>query len=351
MVKKRIGIISFGNGGILHYNLDLCYILQEVYDIYFFTNEDVSCYSFLKQVTVVRDLDLSRFNAISNVFKRYPKLDVYHIGSFHPSLYYSFFWSNYYANRVILTIHDCKVHPYSLSVKAIKMRLAFNKILLRRVLKKVKIVLCLSSFVASQARVEFGVNAGIIKLANFKFKFEQISKTRFIKNKEHVHLLYFGTIDKYKGVEHVINLLNYLKSNEFNNIKIVIAGRIAKPYKKVLNSFKEALIFDRFIHDQEVHSFFSNSDVLLAPYDEVSQSGVVSLSLSYQLPVIASSIGSFSEFIKPSNGLLLEEMSPINILNAVNSVLAMKKYRAFSVFDDLELKRNEYLSLYSLITK
>ena len=53
----------------------------------------------------------------------------------------------------------------------------------------------------------------------------------------------------------------------------------------------------QFIPDEEMELYFKAADVLVLPYKEIFQSGVLFLAYSFGLPVIATDVGSFREDI------------------------------------------------------
>ena len=63
-----------------------------------------------------------------------------------------------------------------------------------------------------------------------------------------------------------------------------------------------------FIPSDEVGTYFSASDVVVLPYKNASQSGIIPLAYSYQRPVIASDIKGIREMvIDGKTGILFEK--------------------------------------------
>ena len=76
---------------------------------------------------------------------------------------------------------------------------------------------------------------------------------------------------------------------------LVWKGVLIKELKKYSNdSIKITL---RYIKDEEIEIYFKASDVVVLPYLEFSQSGVLFLAYSFGKPVIAPNIGNFSRDI------------------------------------------------------
>ena len=112
-----------------------------------------------------------------------------------------------------------------------------------------------------------------------------------------------------------------------NNINLVIAG---KPWKNDLTKY-EKIIADcnlqhriismyRFIDNDERDLLFSATDVNVIPYKKIFQSGVLLMALSYKLPVIASKLLPFEEFLEDVKDVLFFENENVTDLsNKINT--------------------------------
>jgi glycosyltransferase involved in cell wall biosynthesis len=348
----KIAIISHGRGGMLHYALDLVSILEDEFEVTLFTTEDLKDFVVSNKVNIVQEINLTKFNSARLILDTFLDFDAYHFTSFHPSLYSLLFKRKKRLENVFFTMHDCNVHPYNYSfIKRIKIKFIYNKFLMKIFLKKINCTVTLSAYVAGQANQKFNIDTFIIRLPNYSNKFRVIPKESDYFSKKGTTLLVFGSIEKYKGVDKIIDLLKYIEENDINDINFIIAGRVSEAYLESFQSFKNLSLHDRFILDSEVDTLFKQADYIIAPYEEVSQSGVLSLALDYHLPIIASDIGSFSEYIKPENGKLLKEMTPISILKIINEGV-LKRSKNCKV-DELEKEQQleKYVALYSSVQK
>ena len=118
-------------------------------------------------------------------------------------------------------------------------------------------------------------------------------------------LLLFGNIRPYKGIEYALLALDILKA-KYSGLKLIIAGLVGEyghywtEIEKIIDS--EALKGDvleelRFIPDEEIEVFFKAADLMVLPYKHIFQSGVLFLSLSFGLPVVATDVGSLREAV------------------------------------------------------
>jgi glycosyltransferase involved in cell wall biosynthesis len=130
---------------------------------------------------------------------------------------------------------------------------------------------------------------------------------KFNLNKECLEVLFFGRLENYKGIDTLVRAYEILKKENLK-IKLTIAGR-GKIDKDLENKINElGIIFKNYwISNEELCQLIENCDVLVAPYKNATQSGMVSVALAYGVPIIATKVGSFSEYIKDGvNGFLID---------------------------------------------
>lgn len=123
-----------------------------------------------------------------------------------------------------------------------------------------------------------------------------------------VSLLFFGKVLRYKGID---LLLDALEKVNFP-FRLVIAG-VSKdgPLTQELTSaiashpHASAIVWhNRFIEDDEIRPLFEAADVLLLPYRHIDQSGVLFQAFRYGVPVIASDVGSFRDYVFGDSGFI-----------------------------------------------
>ena len=83
---------------------------------------------------------------------------------------------------------------------------------------------------------------------------------------------------------------------------------------------------NEYIPDREIPTYFSASDVVVLPYKNASQSGIVPLSYSYQRPVIASDIKGIQEMvINQKTGFLFEKNNSEALSESIIDFFSNKK--------------------------
>jgi glycosyltransferase involved in cell wall biosynthesis len=118
-----------------------------------------------------------------------------------------------------------------------------------------------------------------------------------------LRVLLFGRIFAYKGLEHLVRAEAMLK-DLLPNLRITVAGRGDDPwvFQPLMGEAGRYDIRNRFIEDAEVAQLFLDADVVVLPYTEASQSGVLNLAAAFGKPVIVTDVGELRAAVQP-NGL------------------------------------------------
>ncbi|KKG82671.1 glycosyltransferase [Methanosarcina mazei] len=141
-------------------------------------------------------------------------------------------------------------------------------------------------------------------------------------NEEENTILFFGRILEYKGIDYLIKA-EPLISEKIPNIKIIIAGSgDFSKYESMINHKNHFEIINEYIPDEKVSELFQKSSVVVLPYIEASQTGIIPIAYAFKKPVVATDVGSLSEvivdgvtgFIVPPRDSKLLADSLLNIL-------------------------------------
>lgn len=133
-------------------------------------------------------------------------------------------------------------------------------------------------------------------LLSNNFKKRQV---QFLPNKR-INFLFFGRIEKYKGIG---VLIDAYKKIDTDTVSLTIAGNgDFSEYEKVAESCKNISIINRYIQESEIEDLFLNSNtVLVVPYLDATQSGVIPIAVDYGIPIIASETGGLREQLDEGN--------------------------------------------------
>lgn len=127
---------------------------------------------------------------------------------------------------------------------------------------------------------------------------------------EECRFLFFGSISEYKGIETLLQAFHKVSSNVAKRISLSIYGKESYTgWKRLLDKSDNNIHHHvRFVDDNEIPNIFNSHHFLVLPYKQVTQSGPMSIALSYGVPIIASNIGIFANLIENGkNGFLFEK--------------------------------------------
>ncbi|KFF02447.1 glycosyltransferase family 4 protein [Flavobacterium reichenbachii] len=151
------------------------------------------------------------------------------------------------------------------------------------------------------------------------------------KKTDRFSLLFFGQIKKVKGLDILLSAISILKKRKCN-VELTIAGKAWKSdlneYKKMIEELQieDTVVTDfRYIPDNEVSDFYHKADLVVLPYKNIYQSGVLLLTLSYGKPVICSDLKPFKEIIEHNeNGFLFESQNADDLASKIQEIIADK---------------------------
>ena len=119
-------------------------------------------------------------------------------------------------------------------------------------------------------------------------------------------LLFFGRILPYKGLDVLLDAFPLIKKHIPEAKLLIVGSGDLGPYGARLRNLQDVSVVNRWIADDEVAFYFAQADVLVAPYNDASQSGVIPIAYAFKLPVIATRVGGLPEQVEDGKtGLLV----------------------------------------------
>lgn len=289
---------------------EVCVIFPEHSNISHFGNKIKFHYTPL--INKMFSFNSFRFNRlimeVSNA-----KPDVIHITMPHPWLlpFLFLYWKKY---PIISTIHDIKKHPgdwmpflWNLSLRMQKKY--SDKLIVHGNLLKQQLVL--SEGVSEDKIV-------VIPHGAYSFFLQY----RNINIVEENAILFFGRIVDYKGIEYLIKAESLL-IKQFPDLKIIIAGTgDFSKYESLIENKKNFEIINEFIPDDKVAELFQRTKIVVLPYIEASQSGIIPIGYAFKKPVVATNVGAIPEVIEDGvTGFLVPPRDSEALADAVIKIL------------------------------
>lgn len=126
-----------------------------------------------------------------------------------------------------------------------------------------------------------------------------------------INYLYFGRIDGYKGL-HVLAAAYKKLSKDNHDISLTIAGSgDFSDYEEEYEVLNNCKVDNRYLSDEDIAYYFGKPNtVVVLPYIDATQSGVIGMCFNYNTPVIVSDTGGLKEqlfdgemglFVSPGN--------------------------------------------------
>jgi glycosyltransferase involved in cell wall biosynthesis len=142
--------------------------------------------------------------------------------------------------------------------------------------------------------------------------------------------LFFGRIWEYKGLEYLIGAEPVI-TRELPNARIVIAGagEDFKRYEEMMGNRRDRFIIHNYrIPYKEGAELLQRCSVVVLPYIDASQSGVVPTAYGFKKPVVVTSVGSIPEIVEDGvTGLIVPPRDSEALAQAVIRLLKDEKLR------------------------
>jgi len=138
-------------------------------------------------------------------------------------------------------------------------------------------------------------------------------------------LLFFGHIERYKGLDVLVEAMSYLKDYD---VKLLVAGKANISLEPLKERIGELSLEDNiywhthFINDEDVEEIYSYCKIVALPHRHIDQSGILMSAINFGKPVVASNIGGFSEIIEDGKqGLLFKPEDPLDLAKKIIKII------------------------------
>ncbi len=220
---------------------------------------------------------------------------------------------------VIITCHNVLPHA----------RFPFDSVLTRSVLKKASGCIVHSkedesNLVAMLPKMPFRRNPHPTYNAYRIKGMDRDSACKILDiNTDEKVLLFFGFVQKYKGLDILINAAPAIVK-ALDNVRICVVGDFGDKHEEYMSMIgstgvKEVfMIRDGYVPDAEVEPYFAAADLCVCPYRSATQSGIVQIAFGFGLPVIATNVGGLPEAVTDDKtGYIVAPEDPDALASAV----------------------------------
>ncbi|HIF9133595.1 TPA: glycosyltransferase [Photobacterium damselae] len=299
-------IISFGRkGGLPIYAKSIIsriigkgcnfWLFQSIFSDYLITNKNVtSIYTFNNKFQfILSTIFVLPFVIFMIIYKAYKLNDkkiyfpYYHMWSL-PIIYIA----KLFKMDIYFTVHDSIMHKGDFNI--------LESFLLNHSIKESNNLIFLTEHVKNETKKILDLskkNLYVSKLGYVETEFDDL----FVKKNDAKSdsFLFLGRVSKYKGVE--LLLESFINSELLINKKLTIAGKSNysidyNRYSKISN----LTIIDEFLSDSDMINLINNHDVLVLPYLEATQSGILTFAIKSNIQIILTDVGGLSEQIPDS---------------------------------------------------
>lgn len=154
----------------------------------------------------------------------------------------------------------------------------------------------------------------------------------------HRYILFAGKISRYKGLDYLLPAM--VKVHErCPDVRLVVAGGGKYHFDISQYQLKDYIdIRNRFIPDTELVALIDNSQFVVCPYTDATQSGVVMSAFAYNKPVLVTNVGGLPEMVGQGRyGRIVKEKDTdalaAAIVDLLNDQSAIDRYRRNIISD------------------
>lgn len=214
---------------------------------------------------------------------------------------------------VVTTVHDIHIHPGDTSSAKIP------RIFAKTLVSSSNAIVVHGEGLRQDAIVEFGISAAKTFVMRHPplFLYADIAKRRKLSKPADglFRVLFFGRLHAYKGIGILLEAARSLHE-KVPHLRLTIAGTGDDISSLIDRSLVHRDLMDRdrgwirlerrFISRAETAQMFMDADLVVLPYVEASQSGVLMLAMAFGLPVVASNVGEMPHVVESTGmGLLV----------------------------------------------
>ncbi|MBR6384096.1 MAG: glycosyltransferase [Lachnospiraceae bacterium] len=171
---------------------------------------------------------------------------------------------------------------------------------------------------------------------------EIVEKDKFDIDDNTKLLLFFGFVREYKGLKHLINAMPEIVER-IPDCRLLVVGSFGDDKQDYLdlieskNVGKYIYLKDTYTPDNEVEKYFAATDLVVLPYEDATQSGIVQISFGFEKTVLVTNVGGLPDVVdNMKTGYVVNSGNDSEISDAVIDFFENNRSDSFSQ----EIKNN-----------
>lgn len=218
----------------------------------------------------------------------------------------------------VLVVHDAAPHPGENG---------WRRPLMRNDYRQADLLVSLTGSVRDRLSAEMGVPPGkVILSAHGPLRYGSGGMRTL--GAPPYQLLLFGRLLPYKGIDRLIEAMRLLEEENFPaRLRLVGQGPL-----KIESLPGNTELDRRWVGDEEIPGLFAQSDLLVLPYQEASQSGVLAIAQHLGLPPLVTPVGGLIEQVEGGrSGFVADDISARGLADAIKRAFGdSEAYRRLS---------------------
>ncbi|MBI4454422.1 MAG: glycosyltransferase [Acidobacteria bacterium] len=147
-------------------------------------------------------------------------------------------------------------------------------------------------------------------------------------------ILFFGHVRPYKGLETLLRSLPRILKRQ--TVRLLIAGEFygsRRTYDRLMRNLglqSYVIVHDHYIANEMVAQYFKAANLLVLPYHDATQSGIIPTAYFFDLPVVTTSVGGLPEAVLDGKtGFLVPPKNPAALAETIMDYFQAGRETAF----------------------
>ncbi len=181
---------------------------------------------------------------------------------------------------------------------------------------------------------------------NYGEPVEQEAAKAYLKlSQNDKHLLFFGFIRKYKGLDLLLEALADERVRTLG-LKLIVAGEFydqPDEYHHKIANLKlknQVILHTDFIPNERVKYYFGAADLVVQPYRSATQSGISQIAYHFKKPMIVTRVGGLPEIVADGRAGYVVEVNAVAIADAIVDFFTQDRAKQFA--EGLRLGKQQF---------